>query len=117
MAMMRGGQDSSNQCDTMKHPQSIFIRLIFAFLFVARSAEAVPVRSQKHCGTVESIDLRAGRLAIACQTHNHAGQVRLPGWRSVAPATALKRGDKACVYFRQPFFGRPVATKVVARNP
>lgn len=100
----------------MKYAQNISIVSIFAFLLIGLSAQAHTVRSQKHCGKVENIDYRAGTLTITCATHKHAREVRLPAWRSVAPAAALKAGDEACVYFRQPFFGKPVATKVVAAN-
>ena len=100
----------------MKHA-TISILLIFASLLGALSADAAPVRSQKHCGTVENIDQKFGRLTIACETHKHVSEVRLPGWRSVAPAASLKAGDKACVYFRQPFFGKPHVTKVTAKGP
>ena len=85
---------------------------IVASLLLAALAQAHTVRSKEHCGTVESIDRTARTMIIACETHKHTSEVRLQSWPSVAPAASLKAGDKACVYFRQPFFGKPHATKV-----
>ena len=96
----------------MKYKSQKTAVAILVSLLVAALAQAHTVRSTKHCGTVESIDRNARTMVIACETHKHTSEVRLQSWPSVAPGASLKAGDKACVYFRQPFFGKPFATKV-----
>lgn len=88
-------------------------------MIAARPAAAHTLRSRPAPATIETMDTVACTVRLL-PTHGKAPvelvltrQTRfIRDWR-FAPASELKPGTHAVVYYRTPFFGRPFATKVV----
>lgn len=96
--------------------------LIAAALFGATDAFAHTTRSRPLEATIESIDLESRTLAIAPAKGKGPSDLALTkrtmflhNWK-FAPASELKPGKRAVVYYRSPFFGKPFVTKIVWVN-
>jgi hypothetical protein len=96
--------------------------LVAAALFTATDAFAHTTRSRPVEATIESINLESRTLAIAPAKGRGPSDLALTkrtkflhNW-DFAPATELRPGNRAVVYYRSPFFGKPFVTKIVWVN-
>ena len=88
----------------------------------ATDAFAHPPRSRPVEATIESLNLENRKLTIAPAKGKGPSVVALTrqtkfihNWK-FAPASELKTGARATVYYRTPFFGKPFATRIVWVN-
>lgn len=91
-------------------------------LFGATDAFAHTTRSRPVEATIETINLENRMLTIAPAKGKGPSGLALTkrtkfihNWK-FAPATELKPGKRAVVYYRSPFFGKPFVTKIVWVN-
>lgn len=104
------------------------IRLVLgALLFVlfclsATDTWARPPRARELCGIIEAIDAQTHTLTVQSPKRDQPLTVVwkrdtkfLRNWKSTDSA-ALKEGQRVCVYYRSPFFGKPLVTKVAWTN-
>ena len=96
--------------------------LVAATLFAATDAFAHTTRSRPVEATIECIDLEDRALTIAPDEGKGPSDLALTkrtkfihNWK-FAPASELKSGKRAVVYYRSPFFGKPFVTKIVWVN-
>jgi hypothetical protein len=85
----------------------------------AANGWARPPRARELCGVVQSIDPQTRTLTIQSPRRDEPlaavwkrDTTFLRNWKSAGSA-ALKQGQRACVYYHSPFFGKPFVTKVV----
>lgn len=91
-------------------------------MFAATDSFAHTTRSRSVDATIESINLEAGTLMITPDKCKGSSDLALTkrtkfihNWKFV-PASELKPGKRAVVYYRSPFFGKPFVTKIVWVN-
>lgn len=96
--------------------------LVAATLFAATDAFAHTTRSRPVEATIESIELESRTLTISPAKGKGPSDLALTkrttfvhNWK-FAPASELKPGKRAVVYYRSPFFGKPFVTKIVWVN-
>lgn len=100
--------------------------LLTALFLAAANAEARSPRAREWCGVLEQIGPQGETLKVRSSKGNKPLEVL---WKKETrfvhngkfdSAAALKPGERVCVYYHSPFFGRPFASKVVwgnASNP
>ena len=83
---------------------------------------ARPPRAREVCGVVQKIDRETNRLTVLSEKKGEPLNVVwkpdtkfIHNWK-FAPASELKPGKHATVYYRTPFFGKPSVTKIVWIN-
>ena len=96
--------------------------LVAAALLSASDAFARPPRSRPLAATIESVSLETRTLTIAPAKGKGPSVLALTrqtrfihNWK-FTPASELKTGAHATVYYRTPFFGKPFVTKIVWLN-
>lgn len=96
--------------------------LVAAALVGATDALAHTTRSRPVEATVEAVSAENRSLTIAPAKGKGPSVVALTrqtkyihNWK-FAPASQLKTGARATVYYRTPFFGKPFATRIVWVN-
>ena len=96
--------------------------LVAAALIGTTEAFAHTTRSRPVEATVESVSLDNRTLTIAPTKGNGPSVLALTrqtkfihNWK-FAPASELKPGKHATVYYRTPFFGKPFVTRIVWIN-
>ena len=96
--------------------------LLTVVFFSASDASAHTTRSRPVEATVESVSLDNRTLTIAPAKGKGPSVLALTrqtkflhNWK-FAPASELKPGKHATVYYRTPFFGKPFVTKIVWIN-
>ena len=96
--------------------------LVAAVIVSAIPAAAHTVRSRPASGTVEVLDMETRTVKFAPANGKAPTELALTrqtkfihDWH-FAPASELKPGTKAVVYYRTPFFGRTFVTKIVCTN-
>lgn len=107
----------------MKSRAGPFRALFVAFaLFGATDAFAHTTRSRPVEATVETINFENQTMTIAPAKGKGPSDLALTrqtkflhNWK-FAPASELKPGKRAVVYYRSPFFGKPFVTKIVWVN-
>src|SRR5689334_16133751 len=96
--------------------------LLTATLLTTPNAEARPPRAREALAVIQtlnydkrtvSLDYPQGRGPCELIWNSHTQFLR--DWKCV-PATELKNGTRATVYYRSPFFGKPFVTKIVWIN-
>ena len=96
--------------------------LVALFAAAALPAAAHTVRPRPASGVVESLDSETRTLWFtsapgqAPRQFVVTRQTKFIRDSHFAPASELKPGAKAVVYYRSPFFGKPFITKVVWTN-
>ncbi len=85
-------------------------------------AEARPPRARELCGVVQAFDPQTRTVTIQSAKRNLPATFAVKGdtkfikdWKFTDSAS-LKKGMRACVYYRSPFFGKPFVTKIVWNN-
>lgn len=88
-------------------------------MLTPQSAEARPPRARELCGVIQAIDLQTRTVTIQSPKRNQTATLVVTGdtqfikdWK-FTDSDALKKGMRACVYYRSPFFGKPFVTKIV----
>lgn len=107
----------------LRAPTKVFgATLLAVILLNASNALAHTPRSRPVEATVEAINLANRTLAIAPAKGKGPSVLALTrqtkfihNWK-FAPASELKTGAHATVYYRTPFFGKPFVTKIVWVN-
>lgn len=107
----------------MYAPTKIFGAMLFAAVaLTTSSALAHTSRSRPVEAAVEAINLEDRTLTIAPIKGKGPSNLALTrqteflhNWK-FAPASELKPGTHATVYYRTPFFGKPFVTKIVWLN-
>jgi len=96
--------------------------LVAAALMIASDAFARPPRSRPVAATVESVSLETRTLTVTPARDKGPSDLALTrqtkfihNWK-FAPASELKTGAQATVYYRTPLFGKPFVTKIVWLN-
>jgi len=96
--------------------------LLAAAVFPAIPAAAHTVRSRPASGTIEALDVGTRTVKFAPTDGKAPAELALTrqtkfihDWH-FAPASELKPGTHAVVYYRTPLFGRAFVTKVVWVN-
>lgn len=98
------------------------VALVAAALLITSDAFARPPRSRPLAATIESVSLETRTLTITPAKGKGPSALALTkqtkfihNWE-FAPASELKTGAHATVYYRRPFFGKPFVTKIVWVN-
>jgi hypothetical protein len=103
---------------------SLKAALAAATLLCLSSADswARPPRARELCGVIEAIDPQTHALTIQSPKRDQPLTVVwkrdtkfIHDWQFTDSA-GLKKGLRACVYYRSPLFGKPFVTKVVWLN-
>lgn len=96
--------------------------LLAATIVTVLPAAAHTVRSRPASGTVETLNTETRIVKFSPTSGKAPTELALTrqtkfihDWH-FAPASELKAGTKAVIYYRTPFFGKPFVTKVVWVN-
>ena len=99
--------------------KAIGTALVAAALLIASDAFARPPRSRPMAATIKSVSPETRTLTIAPANDKGPSDLALTrqtkfihNWK-FAPASELKTGAHATVYYRTPFFGKPFVTRIV----
>jgi hypothetical protein len=90
-----------------------------ALLLSAAESQARPPRARELCGVVQAIDPQTHTLTIESPNRDKPLTVVLKqetkfimNWKFTEQGS-LAKGQRACIYYRSPLFGKPFVTKVV----
>ena len=107
---------------TTRKTSSLSVLLVVSALLTAWPAAAHTTRSRPASGVVESLDAATRTMGFAPASGKAPRQLVVTrqtkfihNWH-FAPASEMKSGTKAVIYYRTPFFGKPFVTKVVWVN-
>jgi hypothetical protein len=96
---------------------------VASLLLLSSSAGwARPPRARELCGVIQAIDPRTQTLTIQSPKRDQSSTFAvkdytkfIKNWK-FTNSGSLKEGQRACVYYRSPLFGKPFVTKVVWTN-
>ena len=93
-----------------------------ALLLSAAESQARPPRARELCGVIQMIDPASHTLTVQSPKRDEPMTLVwkrdarfIKNWKFTEPGS-LREGQRACVYYRSPLFGKPFVTKVVWTN-